>query len=1189
MKTRFSFLDTVIEAGSLRFLIGKRLNNIYEITPTLLLLKFSQETEKSFVLIESGKRVHSTIFTREIREKRSQFLQNCRKYIKTRKLEQVIQVGVDRIVCLVFGQGENQHNLIVELYTPGNILITDHTHRILCILQPKPEASPPQIVGSVYDIMAARQHETMSPQLIYRNLFNSVTSALQKQEQAHQTEPTPQKGKDTKQKGKGGKQQQPQQQKKRKEQPITLMSCLLSTLEYGRDIIDHVLCQLKYSPNTPLVLPSANEQISEESNAFVVTEDALFVHALSDKFLQAEALLHQRASEQGKGYILFKYVKQTDESKEPGLRQQFEDFFPLLLSHTAAQVGRASNPPKEGDFGVMEFDTFDQTLDTYFSTIEEKQDAQNKDTQEQSAMTRLKSIEDGQKQRLEEIEYRIEENRIKGEMVQMLSTQFQACLDVVNALIAQGHDWGMIERLLKQHAKMGDFTSKQIKKIHFKTNEIDVEIDNGDGEEDVPEPEPEEVEPQRRKKKKNQEAPNQPKLSVEERVQKLTTSKILVRLDLSLSAQANSRKFFDQMRELQNDLKKARAGAVQAIKAAREKAEIKVQKATEVKEKQMKKVRRRFWFEKFDWFVTSDGFLVLCGRDATTNEMIVKRYMKEDDIYVHANIAGAASLLIKGKKGIHAGLSENECGIPPRTILEAGVMAAAHTKGWSKGVMDVGAWWVRPNQVKVAAPTGQFMGKGSFLVVGKHHDIAINSTEMGFALLFMIDEESVKRRKERGERLICAYTDDDDEVEDQTGAEELPAIEDQPEEEKGDNDEGDGKDEKEDEKLSPEPEEDEEPTPSPKEEDPTPSPKEEDPTPSPKEDESPQPTPEKDNESEEDESESEEEEEEKEEQMEQSSSESDILSNVPAEQLIALGMPNPKKGKHIMVPKPTQKLKRGQKGKYKKMREKYGEQDEEERQLRMELIHGRADTSLPQFLRDEEERKQAKLSKEPKKDDRKERKGCKKGNTKGKKTEKVAEPTPEPAPPVKFTSFYGQTELTQTDSLDPATELVCFYCKEKGHKKSDCPSLKKDQLSGKVKASNDTTPQSSIDTALSQISALVCDPSPEDEIIAAIPTVVPYTVARTYKYFVKMVPGPKKPGRVAKESVDLFMAHPDATEAELKCIKALDDTELVQQMIGPVKIDNPELAKALAKKNEREKQMKKKKALELQKVMIEMK
>lgn len=38
--------------------------------------------------------------------------------------------------------------------------------------------------------------------------------------------------------------------------------------------------------------------------------------------------------------------------------------------------------------------------------------------------------------------------------------------------------------------------------------------------------------------------------------------------------------------------------------------------------------RKPYWFERFHWFVSSENLLVLSGRDAQQNELLVKRYMR---------------------------------------------------------------------------------------------------------------------------------------------------------------------------------------------------------------------------------------------------------------------------------------------------------------------------------------------------------------------------------------------------------------------------------------------------------------------------------------------------------------------------------------------------------------------------------
>ncbi|MDO8624822.1 MAG: NFACT RNA binding domain-containing protein, partial [Candidatus Diapherotrites archaeon] len=87
------------------------------------------------------------------------------------------------------------------------------------------------------------------------------------------------------------------------------------------------------------------------------------------------------------------------------------------------------------------------------------------------------------------------------------------------------------------------------------------------------------------------------------------------------------------------------------------------------------KRRKREWFEKFRWFFSSDGFLVLGGRDAKSNEQLVKKFLDRDDLFVHADVFGAAHCVIKADKKP----------IPLSTKKEAAVFAAVFSRSWEAG------------------------------------------------------------------------------------------------------------------------------------------------------------------------------------------------------------------------------------------------------------------------------------------------------------------------------------------------------------------------------------------------------------------------------------------------------------------------------------------------------------------------
>jgi hypothetical protein len=132
---------------------------------------------------------------------------------------------------------------------------------------------------------------------------------------------------------------------------------------------------------------------------------------------------------------------------------------------------------------------------------------------------------------------------------------------------------------------------------------------------------------------------------------------------------------------------------------------------------------------------------VLAGRDAHQNELLVKRHLAPTDIYVHADVTGAASVVIKLSvhekgtvEGVEDGMGDGE---PPiRTAHEAGQFACILSRAWDAKVVTA-AWWVHGRQVSKSAPTGEYLPTGSFMVRGRKHWLPPLPLQAGFALVFL--------------------------------------------------------------------------------------------------------------------------------------------------------------------------------------------------------------------------------------------------------------------------------------------------------------------------------------------------------------------------------------------------------------------------------------------------------------------
>jgi predicted ribosome quality control (RQC) complex YloA/Tae2 family protein len=137
---------------------------------------------------------------------------------------------------------------------------------------------------------------------------------------------------------------------------------------------------------------------------------------------------------------------------------------------------------------------------------------------------------------------------------------------------------------------------------------------------------------------------------------------------------------------------------------------------------------REHWFEKYRWFVSSEGAIVVAGRDATSNDQVVKRHLKEGDLYVHADLHGAASVVVKHPAPGGPPLTDT-------TLREAGQWAVAFSKAWRAGLAAASAFWVAHDQVSKAGTSGEFVARGAWVIHGAKHFMRDLPTELGLGTI----------------------------------------------------------------------------------------------------------------------------------------------------------------------------------------------------------------------------------------------------------------------------------------------------------------------------------------------------------------------------------------------------------------------------------------------------------------------
>ncbi|CAH0756623.1 unnamed protein product [Diatraea saccharalis] len=823
-----------------------------------------------------------------------------------------------------------------------------------------------------------------------------------------------------------------------------LKKILNPNLEFGAALIDHVLLENGLT---------GNMKVSPDPNKGFYLERDLDKLVIALK--QAEKLMDDAKTEVSKGYIIQKREERPNpDGSEPTFLLTNVEFHPLeLMQHRGL--------PR------VEYETFDRAVDEFFSALEGQKIDMKTVQVEREAMKKLQNVRKDHEKRVSELEAVQASDRERAELITRNQQLVDSARLAVQTALANQMSWDDIKLLVKTAQDNADPVASCIKDLKLATNHITLLLSD----------------PYQHSEQEDELKP------------------MLVDVDLSLTAFSNARRYYDQKRNAAKKQQKTLESADKALKSAERKTKQTLKEASAISN--ITKARRTYWFEKFLWFISSDNYLVIGGRDQQQNELLVKRYMRGADVYVHAEVTGAASVLVKNRSGEP---------VPPRTLAEAGQAAVAYSVSWEAKVVTR-AWWVWAHQVSKSAPTGEYLPTGSFMIRGRKNYLLTDHLAFGFTFMFRLEDSCIERH--RGERkaapvdesasdttsvqedeqeIVVSDGEDDASDKEDSGSTSDPKLETISEESKTDA--------KRD--LSPDTEktetevarnEDKRGVTSEKE-------KEED---------------EKDkdgssSDSDEDSSEADFPDthikvdhgtgevitQSKTRTISEMSDKSDGTSlSFPS--LPKKGGKKPQRSKEQKQTEAKQKdngMKRGQRGKLKKMKEKYRDQDDEDKELMMKVL---------QSAKHEKETKKA----------QKKAAAAKANKPKGPRGQKI----PAPAPVL--------LEADSDQEPEPDQEM-------------------------------ETTAGDADDELLSQLTGC---PLPEDELLFAVPVCAPYTALHNYKYKVKLTPGTSKRGKAAKAAVQVFLRERSATARERDLLKAVREENIARNFPGKVKLSAPHLHK----------------------------
>ncbi|TRX88485.1 hypothetical protein FHL15_010600 [Xylaria flabelliformis] len=686
MKQRFSSLDVKVIAHELSAsLVSLRLSNIYDLSSKILLFKFAKPDNKKQLLIDSGFRCHLTEFARTTAAAPSVFVQKLRKVLKTRRLTAVSQIGTDRIIEFQFSDG--LYRIYLEFFAGGNVILTDNELKILTLLRnvPEGEGQEPQRPGLTYSL-DNRQNYGGVPPLTKDRLREALQTIIDRNAASNTAA------------------------KKIKKKPgDELRKGLAVTInELPPILLDHAMKVAGFDSAVQPATVRDNEELLDH-----------LLRSLGDGRKLVEDVT---SSDTCKGYIFAKRRPGAEEPPDDALGEQplrkgllYEDFHPFLPRQFE----------EDPAYTALSFDSFGKTVDEFFSSIEGQKLESRLTEREAAARRKLEAAKADQEKRIEGLQAVQTLNVRKANAIEANVERVQEAMDAVNGLIAQGMDWEDIGKLIDRERRLNNPVAAIIA-LPLKLHENTITVLLGEAEED----EEDEVSETDSDSDLDSGFGGSITSSMKNQGRRLA-----VDINLGISPYGNAREYYGERKVAAVKEEKTKQQSEIALKSAGQKIEAELRKGLKQEKPVLQPIRRQMWFEKFIWFLSTDGYLVLGGKDAQQNELLYRRYLKKGDIYVHADLHGAASVIIKNNP------HTPDAPIPPSTLSQAGSLAVCSSSAWdSKASMS--AWWVAADQVSKSAPTGEFLPTGSFMVRGKKNFLPASQLIMGFALMFKVSEES---------------------------------------------------------------------------------------------------------------------------------------------------------------------------------------------------------------------------------------------------------------------------------------------------------------------------------------------------------------------------------------------------------------------------------------------------------------
>ncbi len=590
-KKEFTSFDIAAATNELKPVISdSRVNNIYQLDEKTLVFKLHKTDAPPIrLVVEAGRRLHSTVYAPESPAAPPEFCMSLRKYLRGAWLTGIEQYEFERIVTVSFRTKEGLLRLIVELFGEGNIILTNEKNLIMQAL----------FFKRMRDRNILRNETLVFPPPSGKNPFKVSLSELQ--------------------------------ESLTKAGEAEVVRATARFLGIGGVYAEEVLLRA----GVDKAKPCKSLTTVETQGVFDALQSLL--SKLAGGSLEPSIILDQDGS--------------------------FLDVVPLKLRRY------------EG-FKAQGYGSFNEALDQFYLrvTSAEKALASVEVDKLKQEAERLKRVIADQEKSINEEEKKTERDKTIGNTIYSHLNELQGFTESLLRANMEGKDWNTLVAEALDAKKAGRFPEAYVESFDGRNLALNMCIDG-----------------------------------------------LQFSINLRRSLFENANEYYERGKKA----KQKTAGALAALedskrrlaqieKELREAEELKSLKPAEIMEALNKRKLEREskeWYEKFRWFKSSDGFLVVAGKDTVSNEVLIKKYTTQEDIVFHAEISGAPFTVVKaeGKP------------IPEQTLREAGEFAASFSRAWRENAGSADVYWVKVDQLSKSGPSGESVPHGAFFVVGKRN------------------------------------------------------------------------------------------------------------------------------------------------------------------------------------------------------------------------------------------------------------------------------------------------------------------------------------------------------------------------------------------------------------------------------------------------------------------------------------